>query len=250
MRGRAAPISVHEYHTRIAASYAREPLRRVLEVGCNTGLECRAFADLGAARVDGLDVVENTGRDFPHARVSYLRSSAESIAVHDDTYDLVYSYATMEHVPDIEAAFREFVRVTHPGGIIYSLAAPLWNSRFGHHKPGIFASFPWIHLMKNEDEIIALCEREHIVDPSSQNDIARDVRYMLNPAYFNKTAAARYVEVCHSLSRVRILINELNLESGSVLDDDLFAELKEKGYTRQELLALGHLFVARKQQQA
>lgn len=250
MLGRAAPLSLHEYHTRIAASYAREPLRRVLVVGCNTGLECRAFVDLGAAQVDGLDVVENTGRDFPHARVSYLRSSAECIAVHDDTYDLVYSYATMEHVPDIEAAFREFVRVTRPGGIIYSLAAPLWNSRFGHHKPGIFASFPWIHLRKNEDEIIALCEREHILDPSGQNDIARHVRYMLNPAYFNKTAAARYVEVCHSLARVRILINELNLESGSVLDDDLFAELEEKGYTRQELLALGHLFVARKQQQA
>jgi SAM-dependent methyltransferase len=75
-------------------------------------------------------------------RVSYLRSSAERIAVRDNTYDLVYSYATMEHVPDIEAAFREFVRVTQPGGIIYSLAAPLWNSRFGRHKGGIFASFP------------------------------------------------------------------------------------------------------------
>lgn len=142
MFGLTAPHSLHEYHTRIAASHIRQPLARVLVVGCNTGRECAAFVDLGALQVDGLDIVENTGRDFTHARVSYLRSSAERIAVRDNTYDLVYSYATMEHVPDIEAAFREFVRVTQPGGIIYSLAAPLWNSRFGRHKGGIFASFP------------------------------------------------------------------------------------------------------------
>lgn len=246
MLGLAAPPSFHEYHTRIAASYAREPLARVLVVGCNTGHECSAFVELGVAQVDGLDVVENTGHEFPHARVSYLRSSAECIAVRDDTYDLVYSYATMEHVPDIAAAFREFVRVARPGGIIYSLAAPLWNSRFGHHKPGMFASFPWIHLRMNEGEIIALCEREHIADPSGQNDVARHVRYMLNPAYFNKSPAARYVESCRTLARVRILANELNLESGNVLDDDLFDELREKGFTRRELLALGHLFVGRK----
>ncbi len=249
MLGLTPSHSLHDYHTRIAASYLHQPLTRVLVVGCNTGHECRAFVNLGAIQVDGLDVVENTGRDFPHIRVSYLRSSAERIAVRDNTYDLVYSYATMEHVPDIEAAFREFVRVTRPGGIIYSLAAPLWNSRFGHHKGGIFASFPWIHLRMNEDEIIALCKREGIVDPSGQNDIARHVQYMLDPAYFNKTPAARYIDVCQSLNQTRVLINELNLESGGVLDNELFAELRGKGYTRRELLALGHLFVGRKQQQ-
>ena len=98
----------------------------------------------------------------------------------------------------------------------------------------------------DEDEIIALCQRERIVDPSGQNDIARHVRYMLNPSYFNKTPAARYLEVCQSLDRARNLINELNLESDRVLDDGPFAELREKGYTRRELLALGYLYVARK----
>jgi len=244
--GRSAPPSFHDYHTRIAATFARGPLERVLVVGCNTGHECKAFVELNAARIDGLDVVRNTGQGFSHARVSYLRSSAECIAVRDDTYDLVYSYATMEHVPDIEAAFKECARVTRPGGIIYSLAAPLWNSRYGHHKAGIFAAHPWIHLRLNEDEIIELCQREGIEDPSGREDIARHVRYMMNPEYFNKTAAARYIDACRSLERVRIIKNELNMESGRVLDDKQYAELQKKGYSRRELLALGHLFIGRK----
>ena len=250
MLGRTAPHSFHEYHTRIAASYVRGPLQRVLVVGCNTGRECNSFVTLDAAQVDGLDVIENTGREFSHARVSYLRSSAECIAVRNQTYDLVYSYATMEHVPDIGAAFHEFARVTRPGGVIYSLAAPLWNSRFGHHKADIFSSYPWIHLRMNEDEIIALCKREGIADPSGRDDIERHVRYMMNPSYFNKTPAARYVEVCRTLAHVQVLVNELNLESDGVLDNGTFEELQRKGYTRRELLALGHLFVGRKREHA
>jgi len=244
--GLQAPHTFHEYHCRIAASYVRGPLGRVLVVGCNKGRECSAFVDLNASHVNGLDVIEATGTEFSHPQVSYMRSSASNIAVGDQTYDLVYSYATMEHVQDIEAAFREFARVTRPGGVIYSLAAPLWNSRFGHHKANIFGSYPWIHLRMTESEITALCEREGMTDPTGRNDMARHVRYMMNPSFFNKTPAARYTEACRSLPGVSIILNELNLESENVLDDAMFAELKQKGYTQQELLALGHTFVGRK----
>ncbi len=244
--GQESPHTFHEYHARIAACHVRGRQGRVLVAGCNTGRECGAFTQLGAAQVDGLDVVKNTGAEFSHARVSYLRSSAENIGVRDNVYDLVYSYATMEHVANISAAYREFARVTRPGGIIYSLAAPLWNSRFGHHKTSIFASHPWIHLRMDEDEIIEFCERNGIADPSGSHDIAHHVRYMMNPRFFNKSPASRYLDVCRKLPRVRIHVNELNLEPDSVLDSIVFEELRQKGYTRQELLALGHTFVGRK----
>jgi len=244
--GLKSPYSLDEYHSLVAVSHLRREPLRVLVVGCNTGRECAAFTQLGATHVDGLDVVEDTGAEFSHARVSYLRSSAENIGVRDSVYDLVYSYATMEHVADIGAAFREFARVTRPGGIIYSLAAPLWNSRFGHHKTQMFVSHPWIHLRMNEDEIIDFCERNGVADPSGSNDIARHVRYMMNPRFFNKIPASRYLDVCRHLPGVRVLMNELNLEPDSVLESTIYEELKQKGYTRQELLALGHTFVGRK----
>jgi SAM-dependent methyltransferase len=202
--GLKSPHSLDEYHTRVAVSHLRRKPGRVLVIGCNTGRECAAFTQLGAARVDGLDVVKDTGAEFSHPGVSYLRSSAERIGVRDNVYDLVYSYATMEHVADIGAAFREFARVTRPGGIIYSLAAPLWNSRFGHHKTRMFLSHPWIHLRMTEDEIIEFCKRNGVADPYGSNDIAHHVRYMMNPRFFNKTPASRYLDVCRDLPRVQV----------------------------------------------
>lgn len=246
LAGLPSPLTFHEYHSRIALSYLRHSPHRVLVVGCNQGLECKTFVELGAVQVDGLDVIENTGAGYSHPHVSFVRTSAECIGVRDDTYDLVYSYATLEHVPDIDTAFHEFVRVTRPGGIIYTLAAPLWNSRYGHHKPGLFLDYPWIHLRMSEDEIIAVCESNGIKDPSGRDDIARHVRYMMNPQFFNKTPAAQYLVVCDALSNVRVLVNKLNLESSRVLDKSVYADLRSKGYDRQELLALGHNFVGKK----
>ena len=248
LAGLRSPLTLHEYHSRIACSYFRDAPAHVLVVGCNQGVECKTFVELDVARVDGLDVVENTGAAFSHPRVSFVRTSAECIGIRDDTYDLVYSYATLEHITDIESAFREFVRVARPGGIIYTLAAPLWNSRYGHHKPDLFRAHPWIHLRMSEDEIIAFCQREGIIDPSGRDDITRHVRYMMNPRFFNKTAASRYVAVCSSLEHVQVLINKLNLDSSKVLDKTIYDDLRTKGYTKQELLALGHNFVGKKLQ--
>lgn len=246
LAGLKSPLTFHEYHSRIACSYFSDAPARVLVVGCNLGLECKTFVELEIKQVDGLDVVENTGAGFSHPRASFVRTSAECIGIRDDTYDLVYSYATLEHVADIDSAFREFVRVTRPGGIIYTLAAPLWNSRYGHHKPDLFRSYPWIHLRMSEDEIIAFCEREGITDPSGRENIGRHVRYMMNPQFFNKTAASQYVAACDNLENVQVLVNKLNLDSSKVLDKSIYDELRSKGYSKQELLALGHQFVGRK----
>lgn len=241
-----SPLTHHQYHARIAASYLRGKPGRVLVVGCNTGLECRVFTELGAEQVDGLDLIEKIGTGFTHDRVSYLRVSAEKMGIRDDTYDLVYCYATMEHIADIAAAFAECVRVTRPSGVIYSVAAPLWCSRFGHHKSDIFPRHPWVHLRLDEEQILALSKREGIVDPTGRREVAFHVRYMMNPAFFNRVRASRYVEVCRNLAHVKILVNDLNLEPESVLPDDLYRELERKGYSHQDLLALGHTFVARR----
>ena len=112
--------------------------RKVLVVGCNTGLDCRTFIELGAASVDGLDIDSNIGSDFSHEKVQYFRASAESMPIGDEIYDLVFSFATLEHVPDVTLAFQEMARVTKPGGLIYSVASPLWFSRHGHHFPQYF----------------------------------------------------------------------------------------------------------------
>lgn len=89
---------------------------KVLVVGCNTGLDCRCFVEGGAQEVHGVDVDEAIGRDYAHPAVRYFRTSAEKMDLPSDSYDLVHCFATMEHIPDIQAAFNEMARVTRGGG--------------------------------------------------------------------------------------------------------------------------------------
>jgi hypothetical protein len=146
-------------------------------------------------------------------------------------------------VPDIESAFVEMARVTRPGGVVYSQASPLWHSPYGHHKGDLFAGHPWIHLLMDADEILALCAAEGI---DGGGDMEHHVRYMLNPAYFNMRPAVDYVAACHALPAVKLLSNDLAMESPEMLTAELEVRLAARGIGRDDALAVSHTLVARR----
>ena len=43
-------------------------------------------------------------------------ADAERIPYDDDTFDLVVGHAVLHHIPDVDAALREVLRVLKPGG--------------------------------------------------------------------------------------------------------------------------------------
>lgn len=223
-----------------ARSFCRVRGRRVLVVGCNTGGDCRYFVRFGAASVVGIDVIQAVGTEFQHPRVTYHRASAEAMPFAEGTFDLVYSVATMEHIPEIGRAFSEMSRVTARGGVVYCFAAPLWNSRFGHHKPDLFGDVPWIHLRMSEEEIVRHARKRGI---TSDGPIEEHVRYMLSDEYFNKVPASRYIEVCAVLPSMKALYNELSHEPPDMLPANVAAELGAKGFSPDELLAVCHTYV-------
>lgn len=234
-------------HAKAASHYVSISKGKVLVVGCNTGLDCKYLIDLGARDVTGVDVVDDVGRDYSHPGVTYLQSSVEQLDIPDQTFDLVYSVATMEHVPDIEKGFAEMARVTKPGGWIYSVASPLWNSPYGHHKPDLFQEHPWIHLLHDRDEIVELSKREGITPPDG-SAIEFHVDYMLNPAFFNMTPARRYTEACDSFEQFDTLRNDFDSLPNSYLPpgSSLERALLDKGFPRSELLAVTHVYIGQK----
>lgn len=97
----------------------------VVEVGCGVGhlhgchpnwvgmeYSGTALKLAKQMRGDGLRVVECDARMLPTAPGSV---------------DFLYSFSTLEHVPEVERAFAEFERVMKPGGVV--LLAPAWNCR-------------------------------------------------------------------------------------------------------------------------
>jgi SAM-dependent methyltransferase len=218
--------------------------RRVLVVGCNTGEDCGRFLKRGAAEVHGLDVVEEVGRNFRHPKVVYHRQSIEKTTLPSDHYDLVFAIATMEHVPDIAAGFSEMARLVRPGGVIYSSAAPLWESPFGHHMSA-FGDHPWVHLLFDAPSLVAYA-RSHGIEGERGHGIEGIARYMLDPANFNMRPAGEYLAACADFPGLQIMENRLTSDEPNLLEHPLGKRAIAAGFNPESLLATRHLFVARK----
>ena len=101
----------------------RWPYGRALELGCGTGffllnlmqagLTARgSVTDLSPGMVAAaLRNAENLGLDVD-GRVA----DAEQIPYDDATFDVVVGHAVLHHIPDLDTAFREVLRVLKPGG--------------------------------------------------------------------------------------------------------------------------------------
>jgi len=238
----AETCNYNELHARRAADLINLKAAAVLVVGANTGADCQYFIDWGAKEVHGVDVVPNVGCDYEADNVRYFRMSAEAMQLPNNYYDLVYCFATMEHVHDIVAAFKEMTRVTKPGGFIYSVASPLWNSRSGHHM-ACLAPHPWIHLRMGKQEMVRYCKSDGIEGERGLS-IEAIVSYVLDSPEFNRRPARDYTQAVATIPNVLIVSNLLYNEPASAVPEDLKTELAQKGIPHDELRAVTHEFVA------
>lgn len=99
------------------------PFGRVLELGAGTGffslnlklaglVEEVHVSDLSPGMVEAAKQNAHRLGFTIEGRVA----DAESLPYEDDSFDLVVGHAVIHHIPDVEAALREVVRVLKPGG--------------------------------------------------------------------------------------------------------------------------------------
>ena len=106
----------------------------VLDVGCGTGLVGRALRARGfAGRISGLDISQAS---LEIAQQSGAYESLERadlqqrLAFEDDSVDAVVCAGVMTYLPEVEAVWREFARVTRPGGVVVATQREdLWDTR-------------------------------------------------------------------------------------------------------------------------
>ncbi len=115
----AAQLALRDVRTEAMAGLFLErcaqPVRRLLVVGCGSGKEAAILGQMLGAQTVGIDLVE----DFdPRAAalVQLRRGDATRMAFADGSFDFVYSYHALEHIPDHLAALREMRRVLADGG--------------------------------------------------------------------------------------------------------------------------------------
>ena len=152
--------------------------KHVLEVGTGSGLDTVRLAMAGPALAVGVDrdlalfgrgerarlvrrLARRTlarlglGRDINAAldrlpvRLAAMR--ADWLAFPNDSFDIVWSRATLEHVQPLDRALTETARVLRPGGIAYHAIDPYFWVR-GCHRRGVL-DIPWAHARLKPAEI-------------------------------------------------------------------------------------------------
>lgn len=89
------------------------PGDRVLEIGCGRGHLTKALA-LRGAEIVGIDANPRAEELAASGLVRQMR--AEELDFDDETFDVIVSVHAIEHIPRLEQAFSEMVRVLVPGG--------------------------------------------------------------------------------------------------------------------------------------
>lgn len=93
--------------------------KRVLEVGCGTGLMLELVSRLGPGSLTGVDLSLGMLSDCRATGCPVVCGSAMQLPFKDSSFDVVYSFKVLSHVPDLRSALSEVMRVLAPGGVAY-----------------------------------------------------------------------------------------------------------------------------------
>jgi SAM-dependent methyltransferase len=171
--------------------------KSILIVGANSGYEASLFLDSEADQIVGIDII--TPQDmFKHRRYKFIEYDGLSMPFDDNSFDIVYSQATLEHVIDIDKTYQESLRVTKLYGHVAHLASPLWNSRDGHHRADLFESFPWCHVGRSQSQFRDWVSSSEFFK-GNLSQILEAVEYCFNTSNINQSPPNDYFEAVEKL---------------------------------------------------
>lgn len=114
-RGRGYHQLIDDLEVEVARPFAEG--RRALEVGCGTGLILQRVAAV-ASQAKGIDISPGMLAKARERGLDVCEGLATKLPFDDASFDLVYSFKVLAHVPEIREALAEMARVCAPGGVV------------------------------------------------------------------------------------------------------------------------------------
>jgi ubiquinone/menaquinone biosynthesis C-methylase UbiE len=210
----------------------------VADVGCGGGTYTRAWHELGAASVTGIDFSEpilqaarQSHGDLPG--VTFRLGEATATGLPDACADVVFERALVHHVPDLAAVAAEAARVLLPGGAFLiqdrtrdDVAQPGTPE---HPRGWIFEIFPRLLDVENVRRPSGVAVSEALASAGLGGLTATSLwevrrRYADREDYLGEIAQRTGRSILHELDDTELehLVGELRgrLPEGSVVEQD------------------------------
>jgi len=103
--------------------------KKILEVGCGNGVTLKYIAQTYIPeKIIGIDPGLESWyniRENKESNWEIRNGDAEKMDFDDNSFDVVYSIATFEHIEDVSKALLEIKRVLKPYGKFYTAFSPI-----------------------------------------------------------------------------------------------------------------------------
>jgi len=104
--------------------------KRVLDLGCGYGENCKAFSQMGASFVMGIDIsdrmLEVATKENPADNISFVRMCMENISCIDGEFDIVVSSLAVHYISDFEKLSSDIFSLLAPAGVfVFSQEHPI-----------------------------------------------------------------------------------------------------------------------------
>lgn len=103
--------------------------KKVLDLGCGYGENCREFSKLGASKVVGIDISEKmlniAENENKSKNVSFIKMSMSDLSPLEDTFNIVFSSLAVHYVENFDQLLTEIYRLLDANGLfIFSQEHP------------------------------------------------------------------------------------------------------------------------------
>jgi ubiquinone/menaquinone biosynthesis C-methylase UbiE len=141
--------------------------KKVLDLGCGGGIDSAEFARNGAIVVsaDFSQIAMETTRNLlkeANLPAQVIQADATALIFEDNTFDCVYSFGVLHHIPHVEKALAEIKRVLKPGGTVMAML---------YHRDSLLYGFSIVYLRGiGEKQLEKLTEEELLAKYSERKE--------------------------------------------------------------------------------
>ena len=204
-------MRVSKFWSRLGGEPSFEGLK-VLDIGCGHGSLCVYVASKGAKKVVGIDINErlikfaneNVLQNYPHLKNNLEFKCCDIADLRESDFDIMLSYASFEHIQNLDKVFTEMKKRLKVGGKMYIGFGPLYNSPYGDHKL-TRAFLPWGHLIIPETFLIKRLNKRCEKKITSIYDLG-----------LNKLSLAEYKKLFYNNNDLRILYFRVNVSNNFI----------------------------------